>query len=45
MPPEDHTPATQWPPRRLARWAGIAVALIAVGWAACYFGIDLPAER
>jgi formylglycine-generating enzyme required for sulfatase activity len=39
------TPPTDWPPRRLARWAGIAVALVAVGWAGWYFGIELPAER
>ncbi len=45
MSADDLTPPTRWPTRRLARWAGIAVALVAVGWAAWYFGIELPAER
>ena len=41
----DLTPPSAWPPRRLARWAGIAVALIVAGWAAWYFGVELPDER
>ena len=45
MSPDSVTRQSAWPPRRLARWAAIAVALIAVGWAAWYFGVELPSER
>jgi len=38
-------PPSAWPPRRLARWAGIAVALIVAGWAAWYFGVELPDRK
>ena len=41
----DLTPPSAWPPRRLARWAGIFVTLVVAGWAAWYFGVELPDER
>jgi formylglycine-generating enzyme required for sulfatase activity len=44
MPDANVTPSA-WPPRRLARWTGIAAALIAVGWAAWYFGVELPDRK
>jgi formylglycine-generating enzyme required for sulfatase activity len=45
MSPEDAPPPPSWPPRRLARWTGVVVALVILGWAGWYFGIELPAER
>jgi hypothetical protein len=42
MSPDALTPPPAWPPRRLARWANIALALVEAGWAAWYFGIKLP---
>src|SRR5471030_2478084 len=41
----DSPPPSAWPPRRLAHWGGITLALIAVGWAAWYFGVYLPDQR
>ena len=45
MPAAELNPPSSWPPRRLARWAGVAAALLAIGWAAWYFGIELPDRR
>jgi len=45
MSADSVTPPSAWPPRRLARWAGIFVALVVAGWAAWYFGVELPDER
>src|SRR5476651_2662226 len=56
MSPDDNLPPPTWPPRRVARpsfakrlrrarWVGITMALVAVGWAAWYFGIELPEEH
>jgi formylglycine-generating enzyme required for sulfatase activity len=45
MSDEDLPPPTSWPPRRLARWAGIVVALVVAGWAAWYFGVELPDRK
>jgi formylglycine-generating enzyme required for sulfatase activity len=45
MSPESTTRSTAWPARRLVRWAGLAAALLAVGWAGWYFGVELPDER
>ncbi len=46
MSPDSDTPSpSAWPPRRRARWAGIAVALVVLGWAGWYFGIELPDRR
>ena len=38
-------PPSAWPLRRLARWTGISLALIVVGWATWYFGVELPDKR
>jgi formylglycine-generating enzyme required for sulfatase activity len=45
MSADSVTPPSAWPPRRLARWAGIFVALVVAGWAAWYFGIKLPDRK
>jgi len=45
MSPDSTPTPSAWPPRRLARWAGIALALVAVGWATWYFGVYLPDQR
>ena len=45
MSADSVTPPSAWPPRRLARWAGIFVALVVAGWAAWYFGIELPDRK
>jgi len=45
MSDEELAPPATWPPRRLARWAGIALALVVVGWAAWYFGVELPDRK
>jgi formylglycine-generating enzyme required for sulfatase activity len=45
MSSDSITPPPARPPRRLARWAGVAVALAVVGWAAWYFGVELPDEQ
>ena len=45
MSPDSLTPPSAWPPRRLARWAGIALALVVLGWVGWYFGIALPDQR
>ena len=44
MPLVDQPPSA-WPLRRFARWTGISLALIVVGWAAWYFGVELPDKR
>jgi formylglycine-generating enzyme required for sulfatase activity len=45
MSPAAKTSPSAWPPRRLARWAGIFVALVVAGWAAWYFGVELPDRK
>jgi formylglycine-generating enzyme required for sulfatase activity len=45
MPNDSLTSPSAWPLRRLARWAGITAALIVAGWAAWYFGVELPDQR